>query len=61
MTPRARPLTIEPRMEPIPPMTTTAKTTMTSEEPIRGLTWMIGVGELTALVVLYNLLADPFD
>ena len=31
-------LTMAPKIEPIPPMTTTANTTITSDEPIRGLT-----------------------
>ena len=32
-------MTIAPAMEPIPPMTTTANTTMTSELPMSGVTW----------------------
>ncbi len=36
--PREKPVTMEPRIEPMPPMTTTAKTTMIRFEPIVGLT-----------------------
>ena len=32
--PKATPVMIDPRMEPIPPITTTAKTTMMRFEPI---------------------------
>ena len=32
---------IEPMIEPMPPITTTAKTTMMSEEPICGATWFV--------------------
>src|SRR5215831_13856080 len=36
MTPNPKPVMIAPRIEPMPPMTTTAKTTMISSEPICG-------------------------
>src|SRR5690606_26277194 len=42
MMPRPRPVTIEPRIEPMPPMTTTAKTTMIRFEPISGETCRMG-------------------
>ncbi len=38
MSPSSRPLTMAPMIEPMPPMTTTANTTITSDEPINGLT-----------------------
>src|SRR5947209_8598383 len=38
MMPRAKPVTIAPMIEPMPPITTTANTTMISDEPICGLT-----------------------
>src|SRR5579863_4574650 len=41
-TPRTRPLTIEPRIDPIPPITTTANTTMTSELPMCEFTSTMG-------------------
>ncbi len=31
---------MEPKIEPMPPMTTTANTTMTSDEPISGVIWI---------------------
>src|SRR5262249_29163195 len=42
MTPRAKPVTIAPMMEPMPPITTTANTTMMRSAPICGLTLVIG-------------------
>ena len=39
ITPRPKPLTMAPMMEPMPPITTTANTTTTRFEPIMGLTW----------------------
>ena len=41
MTPSANPVTIDPMIEPMPPITTTANTTMMSDEPICGLTWYL--------------------
>ena len=38
MTPRANPVMMEPMMDPIPPITTTANTTMIRSSPISGLT-----------------------
>jgi hypothetical protein len=34
-----KPVTIEPMIEPMPPITTTANTTMIRSAPICGLTW----------------------
>jgi hypothetical protein len=34
-----KPVTIEPRIDPMPPITTTANTTMIRSAPICGLTW----------------------
>src|SRR5215831_19888911 len=42
MRPRARPPTIEPRIDPMPPMTTTANTVMMRFEPMSGLTFSAG-------------------
>src|SRR3569832_2323036 len=39
---------MEPKMEPMPPMTTTAKTTTTSEEPISGDTCTTGADSTPA-------------
>ena len=36
--PRPKPVTMEPRIEPMPPITTTAKTVMMKLEPMLGLT-----------------------
>ncbi len=36
MTPRPKPVTIAPMIEPMPPITTTANTTMISSAPICG-------------------------
>ena len=44
MRPRPRPVTMAPMIEPIPPMTTTAKTTITRDEPIKGLTQLTSIG-----------------
>src|SRR6185437_1721956 len=41
-TPSPKPVTIAPRIEPMPPITTTANTTMISSEPICGDTLKIG-------------------
>ena len=38
ITPRPKPVTIAPMIEPMPPITTTANTTMMMSEPISGLT-----------------------
>src|SRR5450631_2286615 len=42
ITPRPKPVTMAPRIDPMPPITTTAKTTMISSEPICGDTLQIG-------------------
>ena len=39
---------IEPRIEPMPPITTTANTTMIRFEPISGVTWMTGAASTPA-------------
>src|SRR5580698_5305753 len=52
ITPSARPLTMAPRIEPMPPITTTANTTMTSELPICGLTRITGADSTPASVAL---------
>ena len=48
MSPSRRPVTMAPMIEPMPPMTTTAKTTITSEDPIKGLTWTTGAASTPA-------------
>src|SRR5690606_33393320 len=42
ITPSPRPVRMEPRMEPMPPITTTANTTMMRFDPISGETCMMG-------------------
>ena len=39
---------MEPRMEPMPPITTTANTTITRLEPISGVTWIMGAASTPA-------------
>src|SRR5690606_15432124 len=46
--PRPRPVMMEPMMEPIPPITTTANTTMIRLEPINGETCMTGAASTPA-------------
>src|SRR5947199_57209 len=48
MSPSPRPVTIEPRIEPMPPITTTANTTMMRSEPISGPTVKIGAASTPA-------------
>src|SRR5262249_51225949 len=47
-TPRPKPVTIDPMIEPRPPMTTTANTTMMRSAPISGFTWEIGAASTPA-------------
>ncbi len=37
--PMPSPVTIEPAIDPMPPITTTANTTITTELPMSGVTW----------------------
>ena len=39
ITPRAKPVSIEPRIYPMPPITTTANPTMMRSAPLSGPTW----------------------
>src|SRR5262245_34768020 len=48
MTPSPRPVTIVPRIEPSPPMTTTAKITTMMLDPMSGLTWYTGAARTPA-------------
>src|SRR5690606_192689 len=48
ITPRPRPVRMEPMMEPMPPMTTTANTTMMRFEPMSGDTCMTGAANTPA-------------
>ncbi len=47
-TPSTKPVMIEPRIEPIPPITTTANTTAMMSAPMPGRTWLIGAARTPA-------------
>ena len=48
MTPSAKPVMMEPMIDPMPPMTTTANTTTISSAPMRGRTWFMGADRTPA-------------
>src|SRR3990167_4455034 len=47
-TPSIRPVNTEPRMEPMPPITTTANTVMIRLEPMSGPVWVVGAASTPA-------------